>query len=356
MINTSTFTLIDKLRLRRLLSGDEYRTLLTDEDEARTDYLYTSAREVAQNRFGKNIYIRGLIEVSNHCRNNCLYCGIRRDNVRIQRYRLDRTEIIRCCERGYRAGFRTFVLQGGEDPFQTKEWVIDVLLHIRDRFPDCAITLSLGEKSDTAYAAFRSAGADRYLLRHETHNATHYSLLHPTEMSLKNRLSCLDNLREMGYQVGTGIMVGSPGQTVDYLVEDLLYIEQFRPEMIGIGPFIPHHDTPLAYAKAGSIEMTLKLIAIFRLMNPDALIPATTALATLSPQGRIKGVLAGANVVMPNLSPAEDRSKYNLYDNKAIWGCEAAEGLRLLQDELKNIGYRAVTDRGDYKETINNHK
>ena len=253
-----------------------------------------------------------------------------------------------CCREGYALGFRTFVMQGGEDPALTDEWIEKTVAAIHCEFPDCAITLSLGEKSREAYERFFRAGANRYLLRHETHNEEHYRKLHPEEMSLKHRLQCLQWLKEIGYQTGTGIMVGTPGQTLTHLVEDLLFIEQFQPQMIGIGPFIPHHDTPFGTEPAGSAGMTLKLLSLFRLMHPSALIPSTTALATLSPDGRDKGILAGANVVMPNLSPREQREKYTLYDNKAAFGAEAAEGLRALAQQLETIGYRISTDRGDY--------
>ena len=267
----------------------------------------------------------------------------------VSRYALSRETIVRCCREGYELGFRTFVLQGGEDTSQTDDWVEEIVSAIRERFPDCAITLSLGEKSKEAYQRFFDAGANRYLLRHETFNEMHYRKLHPSEMSRDNRLQCLQWLKDIGYQTGTGIMVGSPGQTIDHLVEDLLFIERFRPEMIGIGPFIPHADTPLANEPAGSIELTLKLLSIFRLMHPSALIPATTALASLSPDGRERGILAGANVVMPNLSPSDVREKYTLYNHKAAFGSEAAEGLKLLEKQLNKIGYTISYLRGDYQ-------
>ena len=266
----------------------------------------------------------------------------------VSRYALSRETILACCREGYALGFRTFVLQGGEDLSQTDDWVEETVRSIRREFPDCAITLSLGEKTKGAYQRFFDAGANRYLLRHETFNETHYRVLHPSEMSRSYRLQCLEWLKEIGYQTGTGIMVGSPGQTIDHLVEDLLFIERFRPEMIGIGPFIPHSDTPFANEPAGSIDMTLKLLSIFRLMHPSALIPSTTALASLSPDGREQGILAGANVVMPNLSPSSVREKYSLYNNKAAFGSEAAEGLKELEKQLERIGYTISYLRGDY--------
>jgi biotin synthase len=266
----------------------------------------------------------------------------------VSRYALSRETILSCCREGYALGFRTFVLQGGEDVSQTDDWVEETVSSIRQEFPDCAITLSLGEKTKEAYQRFFQAGANRYLLRHETFNESHYGELHPSEMNRDYRLQCLEWLKEIGYQTGTGIMIGSPGQTIEHLVEDLLFIERFKPEMIGIGPFIPHADTPFAHAPAGNIELTLKLIAIFRLMHPSALIPATTALASLSADGRERGILAGANVVMPNLSPSSVREKYTLYNHKAAFGSEAAEGLKLLEEQLNQIGYTISKERGDY--------
>ena len=295
--------LIDKLRKEHKLTAEEYKILLECQDSNCLSYLQKQAQEEALSRFGNRVFIRGLIEVTNRCRNNCYYCGIRKGNPSVSRYGL---------------------------------------------FPDCAITLSLGEKTRETYERFFHAGANRYLLRHETYNKEHYRLLHPDRMSPEYRLQCLQWLKEIGYQTGTGIMVGTPGQTIGHLVEDLLFIERFQPEMIGIGPFIPHHDTPFAGKAAGSMEMTLKLLSIFRLMHPYALIPSTTALATLASDGRERGILAGANVVMPNLSPPEQRTKYTLYDNKAAFGAEAAEGLKKLSERLNAIGYRISTERGDY--------
>ncbi|MDR0939166.1 MAG: [FeFe] hydrogenase H-cluster radical SAM maturase HydE [Mediterranea sp.] len=343
--------LIDKLRQERTLPLHELRALLRGiRDDDTLDYLTRQARQVATTRFGNAIYIRGLIEVSSYCHNNCLYCGIRKDNMRAERYRLSKEQILACCREGHTLGFRTFVLQGGEDPAQTDSWVEDTVRAIREEFPENAITLSLGEKSRESYQRFFQAGANRYLLRHETRDPDHYASLHPQEMSLKRRLRCLDDLKAIGYQTGTGFMVGSRGQTIAHLVQDILYIKELRPEMIGIGPFLPHRDTPLALCPAGTIEQTLALIAIFRLMRPDALIPSTTALATLDPDGRERGILAGANVVMPNLSPADDRRKYELYDRKAALGAESAEGLDTLRTRLRAIGYDISFEKGDYNE------
>lgn len=340
--------LIDKLREEHSLLPAEYRQLLAGCDTDTRNYLHRQAREIAQHHFGNHIYIRGLVEISNFCRNNCYYCGIRKGNPRAERYRLGREEILQCCEEGYRLGFRTFVLQGGEDPALSDTWIEETVADLHQRYPDCAVTLSLGEKSREAYLRFFQAGARRYLLRHETYNTAHYGKLHPREMSSSHRLDCLRHLKEIGYQTGTGIMVGSPGQTTEHLVEDICFIEAFRPEMIGIGPFLPHKDTPFASYPAGTMERTLILLSIFRLMHPSALIPATTALATLAPDGREQGILAGANVVMPNLSPRKLRKKYELYDNKASLGAESAEGLHLLQQQLKTIGYDISFSRGDF--------
>ena len=340
---------IDKLRQERTLTPEEFRQLLTGCDAEILRYINKQAQEVALLHFGNKIYIRGLIEISNCCRNNCYYCGIRKGNPNIERYRLSRKSILDCCKQGYELGFRTFVLQGGEDPALTDDQIEMTVARIRQEYPDCAITLSLGEKSREAYERFFRAGANRYLLRHETYNEPHYRQLHPAEMSGKQRLQCLADLKEIGYQTGTGIMVGSPGQTVEHIIEDLLFIEKLRPEMIGIGPFLPHHDTPFAEHPSGTVEQTILLLSIFRLMHPSALIPATTALATLIPDGRERGILAGANVVMPNLSPREERRKYELYNDKASLGAESAEGLAALQKQLNAIGYEISTERGDFK-------
>lgn len=341
--------LIDELRQKHTIAPASYRQLLVTNDADVVAYLHRQAREVADEQFGRDVFIRGLIEVGNRCRNNCYYCGIRAGNTAVTRYELSEDMILACCREGYKLGFRTFVLQGGEQIGRYEFWE-SVVHNIREAYPDCAITLSLGEMSRAEYEGLYRAGANRYLLRHETYNSCHYRFLHPGEMSRDNRLQCLEWLREIGYQTGTGIMVGSPGQTVDYLVEDICFIERFRPRMIGIGPFVPHSDTPFGHYEAGSAQLTLRLLSIFRLLFPAALIPATTALSTLLPDGKEQGILAGANVVMPNLSPSAYRPIYNLYDNKAAFGAEAAEGLDLLRQKLNTIGYRVSLDRGDYRE------
>jgi len=325
------------------------KELLQTSDQKLHNALLAAARAASLKQFGNKIYIRGLIEFTNYCKNDCYYCGIRCSNNKATRYRLSKEEILSCCQNGYELGFRTFVLQGGEDAFFTDEVMSDIIIAIKNLHPDCALTLSIGERSLKSYKAMFSAGADRYLLRHETANANHYSLLHPDKLSLANRLECLNHLKEIGYQTGTGFMVGSPFQTIDNLLEDLLFIKKFKPQMIGIGPFIPHHDTPFRDKNPGTLQQTLRLIAILRLMLPKALIPATTALGTIDPCGREQGILAGANVVMPNLSPVMVRSKYSLYDNKICTGEEAAECINCLRTRLQKIGYGIVIDRGDYR-------
>lgn len=344
-------TLIDNLEKNHVLSREEFAALITGRNPELDKYLFTKAAAVQERYFGKKIYIRGLIELTNYCKNDCLYCGIRKSNQYAQRYRLTGEQVLSCCQTGYKLGFRTFVLQGGEDPYFTDERTCALIGAIKDEYPDCALTLSLGEKGYASYQAFFDAGADRYLLRHETADLQHYQLLHPPAMSLSNRKQCLFNLKDIGFQVGCGFMVGSPYQTTACLVEDLVFIHELQPHMIGIGPFIPHHHTPFAHDPAGSLDLTLFLLGLLRLMLPKVLLPATTALGTIHPEGREFGILAGANVVMPNLSPTEVRSKYLLYDNKVCTGDEAAEGLNDLQRRLQSIGYSITVDRGDYDPT-----
>lgn len=341
--------LIDKLYNTNELNKDELVQILTNFDAEISEYLFEKSRKVALEHFGNAIYTRGLIEFTNHCKNNCYYCGIGNGNVKADRYRLSTEEILSCCEQGYELGFRTFVLQGGEDSFYKDADIVELITKIKSGYPDCAITLSIGEKSYEAYKKYFEAGADRYLLRHETANEEHYRKLHPSNLSLENRKQCLYNLKEIGFQVGTGFMVGSPYQTMENIAEDLLFIKEFSPEMVGIGPFIPHSETRFANEDAGSLELTLLLIGIVRLLLPNSLIPATTALGTINSKGREKGILAGANVVMPNLSPVSVRKKYSLYDNKICTGEEAAECRSCLQNRMKNIGYELVVDRGDFK-------
>ena len=323
--------------------------LLEHHTKEDSEYLFEQARKLQQKYYSNGVFIRGLIEFSSYCKNDCYYCGIRCSNANAQRYRLSKEEILECCRSGYELGFRTFVLQGGEDPYFTDERMVDIIQAIRAGYPDCAITLSIGEKSYESYLKFYEAGADRYLLRHETANEAHYQTLHPEKMSLRNRKQCLYQLKEIGYQVGCGIMVGSPNQTTQCIVDDLEFMKELQPAMVGIGPFIPHHDTPFANETAGTLEDTLFLLGIIRLMLPKVLLPATTALGTINPKGRELGILAGGNVCMPNLSPTQVRKKYMLYDNKICTGDEAAECRMCLQRRMQGIGYEVVVDRGDSK-------
>ncbi len=317
------------------------------ETDVYDDLLFSLADKVRKEHYGTDVYLRGLIEFTNYCKNNCYYCGIRRDNTKLKRYRLSEEEILSCCEEGYRLGFRTFVLQGGEDPYYTDERICGIVANIRQKFPDCAITLSIGEKPRESYQAYFDAGADRYLLRHETASGEHYAKLHPSQMSLDDRKRCLFDLKAIGYQVGSGFMVGSPYQTTENLISDLRFLQQLSPDMIGIGPYIKHKDTPFRDKENGSLELTLRLVAILRLLFPYALIPATTALGSIHPQGRERGLKAGANVVMPNLSPVGVRELYKLYENKLCTGEEAAQCRGCLEQRIISAGYKAVTSRGD---------
>lgn len=343
----NNFALIDKLAQNHSLSTHEYLTLLTTICDEEIAYLAKCARDVAQRIYGNKIFIRGLIEISNICKNDCYYCGIRKSNKNCERYRLSEDEILSCCDEGYALGFRTFVMQGGEDGYFTDERLCRILEKIKSKYSDCAVTLSLGERSLESYRKLKSAGADRYLLRHETATKEHYEKLHPRDLSFENRMECLKNLRKCGYRVGCGFMVGSPYQTTEMLVNDLKFIEHFKPDMCGIGPFIPHKDTDFCTHTAGSVDLTCILISLIRLIHPPILLPATTALATLSENGREKGILSGANVVMPNLSPMNVRSKYLLYDNKIAVGTESAQQKEMIEKSLRRIGYTVVTDIGD---------
>lgn len=340
-------TLIDKLAEEHKLSKEEYITLLGDCGPEEAAYLAEKARAEKEKYYGNNVFIRGLIEISNICKNDCYYCGIRRSNQKCERYRLTEEDILECCAEGYELGFRTFVLQGGEDGYFTDERLVELLHNIKRNHPDCAVTLSLGERSKESYRLLKEAGADRYLLRHETANEGHYTKLHPAELSWTHRMECLQWLRECGYQVGAGFMVGSPYQTVEMLSEELKFIEEFKPEMCGIGPFIPHKDTCFKDEPAGSVETTLLLLSMIRLIHPKVLLPATTALGTMAENGRERGILAGANVVMPNLSPASVRKKYMLYDNKLSDGAESAQAKEELEKRMTSIGCTVVVDRGD---------
>ena len=341
--------LIERLERERDLTNAEFTVLLDQSSGADRDFLFERARAVRDAHYGRKVYIRGLIELTNYCKNDCLYCGIRKSNASCERYRLTKEQILSCCESGYALGFRTFVLQGGEDGWYTDERMTDIVRAMRQAYPDCAITLSLGERGRESFKRLYDAGANRYLLRHETADEAHYARLHPVSMTLTHRLQCLRDLKEIGFQTGAGFMVGSPYQTTECIVRDFRFLQELKPQMVGLGPFIPHHATPLKDFPAGSTERTLLCLSIVRLLLPNVLLPATTALATIDGDGRIKGMNAGCNVVMPNLSPLEDRSKYLLYDNKASSGEEAAESLRALREHLAAAGYEVVIDRGDYK-------
>lgn len=339
--------IVEKLYSEGDLTDSELELLINTSDESAIKLLQSCADKTRQKFYGKKVYLRGLIELSSWCKNDCLYCGIRRSNKDADRYRLSRETILACCENGYELGFRTFVMQGGEDPYFTDDIICPIIAEIRDKYPDCAITLSLGERSYESYKRMKEAGANRYLLRHETADEELYSRLHPEGMSLANRKNCLFSLRELGYQVGSGFMVGAPFQTAKHLIADLRFLQELQPQMIGIGPFVPHHCTPFADKAGGTLELTLRLLGIIRLMFPKVLLPATTALGTISPNGRELGLQTGCNVVMPNLSPVGVRKKYDLYDNKICTGEEAAECRSCLQRRIESVGYEVSSERGD---------
>ncbi|MDE5936512.1 MAG: [FeFe] hydrogenase H-cluster radical SAM maturase HydE [Ruminococcus sp.] len=336
--------LVKKLYETENLTDDELKQLI-EADNAENLSVY--ADRVRQKHYGKKVFLRGLIEISSYCKNNCLYCGIRRNNKSAERYRLRYDQILECAEIGYNLGLRTFVMQGGEDSHFNDDYMFKTISALKKKYPDCAITLSLGERSFDSYKRMKEAGADRYLLRHESADEDLYNRLHPSEMSFENRKKCLYNLKELGYQVGTGFMVGVPFQTTENLISDIRFLQELQPQMIGIGPFIPHKDTPFKNEKSGALKLTLRLLGILRLMFPKVLIPATTALGTISPNGRILGLQTGCNVIMPNISPQEVRKKYMLYNNKIISKEETAEGLILLKQEIKSAGYEIAGERGD---------
>lgn len=344
--------LAEKLCRDRKLTEAEFIRLLEERNAETAAFLADFAVSERKKVYGNDVYVRGLIEFSNYCKNDCLYCGIRRSNKNAERYRLTKDDILARCREGYTLGFRTFVLQSGEDPHYTPEKLAEIVASIKAEFHDCAVTLSVGEHKREVYALWKAAGADRYLLRHETADSEHYSQLHPSELTLENRLRCLYDLKSLGYQVGCGIMVGSPYQTLQNIAKDLVFMKEFEPDMVGIGPFIPHHDTPFADRKRGSLYLTLYLLSIVRIMLPNVLLPATTALGSIHPEGRELGILSGANVCMPNLSPADVKSKYNLYDGKLSSGSESAECLAELTERMNKIGYRIALVRGDVKKQI----
>ncbi len=347
MYEMSLIKLIDKLYESQHLEEEEYILLIDNRDEVK-EYLFEKALKVRRKYYGNEVFVRGLIEFTNYCKNDCYYCGIRCKNKNAERYRLTGKQILDCCETGYGLGFRTFVLQGGEDPYYSDDMMCDIISEIKQHFPDCAVTLSIGEKDEETYRKYFSAGADRYLLRHETANGEHYSKLHPQNLSAQSRQECLFNLKKIGFQTGAGFMTGSPYQTSKNLAEDMLFLEKLQPEMVGIGPFIPHHDTIFADKPTGTAELTIFMVALVRLLLPMSLLPATTALATLLPNGRELALNAGANVVMPNLSPTDVRKKYLLYDNKICTGNEAAESIKKLAEIVHNSGFEIVKSRGDH--------
>lgn len=342
--------LIDKLHETHSLELEEWERLISDYTKEDLEYATELARDITIREFGKIIYFRGIIEFSNFCKCDCYYCGIRKSNKNCQRYRLTEEDILECCHEGYENGFRTFVLQGGEDGWFTDERMCALVKSIKENYPDCAVTLSLGERSFESYKLLKEAGADRYLLRHETADKKHFEELHPENQQMKTRLQCLRDLKELGYQTGCGIMVGTPGQTAKVIAKDMKFMEEFQPQMIGIGPFIPHKDTPFRDEKKGSTKLTIFLLALCRIMLPKVLLPSTTALGTVDADGRKQGVLAGCNVVMPNLSPTSVRKKYMLYDEKAGTDISAAEGITLLKQQMDEIGYEVVAGRGDFGE------
>ena len=344
----NSLSIIEQLKTTHTATREQLLYLLKHITDAEREVLREAAQQTAQAVFGNIIYIRGLVEISSICKRDCYYCGLRRSNPNAVRYRLTPEQILSCCEHGYALGFRTFVLQGGEDGFFTDEIVCGIVREIKRRCPDCAVTLSLGERGDESFRRLRKAGADRYLLRHETADLTHYAKLHPDSMSGAERQRQLFALKQIGYQTGAGFMVGSPYQTAENLADDLLFLKKLQPQMCGIGPFIPHKDTAFRDFSQGSLELTLTLLAVIRLMHPHILLPSTTALGTIHPQGRELGIMHGANVVMPNLSPLEHRKDYAIYDNKICTGDEAAECIRCLAMRMKRIGYQIVTERGDY--------
>lgn len=348
-MNNTLKALAEKLISLHSLSLDEYEYLVEHRTSESASFLAKAALRERQKIYGDEVFVRGLIEFTNYCKNDCLYCGIRRSNTSADRYRLTEDEILSCCAEGYKLGFRTFVLQGGEDPWFNDERMCAIVSKIKGAYPDCAVTLSIGERSYDSYLKLYRAGADRYLLRHETANREHYGRLHPSDMSFDERIRCLNDLRAIGYQVGCGFMVGSPYQTARTIAEDLKFVETFKPDMCGIGPFIPHHGTPFGTFEQGTVELTCYLLSILRLIHPPVLLPSTTALGTIDPLGREKGILSGANVVMPNLSPVTVRKKYDLYDNKICTGEEAAECRHCLERRIGSVGYRVVTSRGDIR-------
>ena len=339
--------LINKLEHNGTLTKSEWIALIDHRTPELASYLFERARALRHHYYDHDIYCRGLIELTNYCQQDCYYCGIRKSNRQINRYRLSEENVLTCCQQGYELGFRTFVLQGGEDAYYTDERLITLVQKIQQVHPECAITLSLGERSYESYQRLFEAGATRYLLRHETANHAHYDQLHPDNSTATKRQECLWNLKKIGYQVGTGFLVGSPFQTTAHLADDMLFLKELNPQMIGIGPFIPHHQTPFHNQSAGTLELTLFMLGLIRLMLPKVLLPSTTALGTIADDGREQGVLAGANVVMPNLTPIAVRNDYLLYDNKIGTTDDASQYRRSMEKRMEAIGYQFAISRGD---------
>ena len=347
-ISDTTFTqLLDAWQGVEQLDNNDYQYLLTQLNTEQKEVLASTARSVAEKHFNKGVYLRGLLEITNYCKNNCFYCGIRADNHCVTRYRLSEDEILDACRIGAKIGFQTFVLQGGEDPTLSDKKLCNLIQRIKAEFPHHALTLSLGERSYTSYQLLKEAGADRYLLRHETSNTEHYAMLHPQNMSLSHRLRCLDQLKELGYQTGAGMMIGSPGQTTQHIIEDLRFLDKFKPHMIGIGPFVAAPNTPFQHYPNGSSELTLLLLSLLRIRYPNLLLPATTALNTRNAQLRTQAIMSGANVLMPNISPAIAKENYQLYENKQN-DCETVQQLHQIETSLTTIGYHINWSRGDY--------
>lgn len=340
--------IIERIASGKALSVEEWIQAIDCDDSGYAEELKAAASDTRDRIYGKKVFARGLIEFTSYCRNDCYYCGLRRSNKNALRYRLSYDSLMDTAEAGYRAGFRTFVLQGGEDSYFNDERLIMIVRGIKERYPDAAVTLSVGERSFESYKALKDAGADRYLLRHETADSVHYRKLHPDDMSQENRIRCLHDLKRLGYQTGAGMMVGSPGSSSRTLAEDMVFLSSLKPEMVGIGPFIPHSATPFRGEKRGSVELTLRMVSLVRLALPHAMIPSTTALATASSDGQLQGILHGANVIMPDITPQSERSKYMIYDGKKITGDEAGENLRQIAEGMESIGYKLSMERGDY--------
>lgn len=340
--------IIERISSGKTLSVEEWIQAIDYNDPGYAEELKAAASVTRDRIYGRKVFARGLIEFTSYCRNDCYYCGLRRSNRDALRYRLSYDCIMDTADAGYMAGFRTFVLQGGEDSYFNDERLIMIVRGIKERCPDAAVTLSVGERSFESYKALKEAGADRYLLRHETADSIHYRKLHPDDMSQENRIRCLHDLKRLGYQTGAGMMVGSPGSSSRTLAEDMVFLSSLKPEMVGIGPFIPHSATSFRNEERGSVDLTLRMVALVRLALPHAMIPSTTALATASADGQLQGILHGANVIMPDITPPAERGKYMIYDGKKITGDEAGENLRQIAESMGSIGYELSMERGDY--------